>query len=181
MDGSKTAQFPGDTIAAYWILYVGRMSNTAALTALVYEDQIDLVWRKRKSWITGFHFFLGMPFLANSWIAPLWIAFQLTIVALTGTSATTVRLPLSIHPIRNSTPASWMYEYDVLSVLCFNDDFSCIVTILGKNVATLRSKVSGHAALGELSQPPRDLVARLVPHDPLSNAPARPWSPYWQS
>ncbi|KAI6114976.1 hypothetical protein EDD16DRAFT_1596636, partial [Pisolithus croceorrhizus] len=37
---------------------------------------IDLVWRKRKSWITGFHFFLGMPFLANSWIAPLWIAFQ---------------------------------------------------------------------------------------------------------
>ncbi|KAI6110996.1 hypothetical protein F5141DRAFT_1213886 [Pisolithus sp. B1] len=70
MDGSKTAQFPGDTIAAYWILYVGRMSNTAALTALVYEEffvlqeEIDLVWRKRKSWITGFHFFLGMPFLA---------------------------------------------------------------------------------------------------------------------
>lgn len=88
MDRSKIAQFPSDTIAAYWILYVGRMSNTAALTVLIYEkflilqEEIELVWCKRKSWITVFYFF-------NSWIAPLWIAFQLTTVALTGPSAMT--------------------------------------------------------------------------------------------
>ncbi|KAI6152737.1 hypothetical protein EDD17DRAFT_1635758 [Pisolithus thermaeus] len=87
MDGSQTTQFPGGTVAAYWILYVGRMSNTTALTVLIYEKcgQIDLVWRKRESWIT------------NSWIAPLWIAFQLTIVALTGTSATAVKIA-TFHP-----------------------------------------------------------------------------------
>ncbi|KAI6144501.1 hypothetical protein EDD17DRAFT_1657309 [Pisolithus thermaeus] len=146
MDRSKTAQLPGDTTAAHWIR---EMSNTAALTVLIYEKcrQIDLVWRERKSWIT---------------VAPLWMAFQLTIVALTGTSATA------------------MYEYDILSVSCFND-FGCIVTILGKYVVTLLMTLSVQVAIAapdEFSQPRRDVVARLVLHDPLSNAPARPWSPY---
>ncbi|KAI6002541.1 hypothetical protein EDC04DRAFT_428252 [Pisolithus marmoratus] len=107
MDRIKTVQFPSDPIVANWIresdcrplskpheidpctVYVGRLSNTAALAVLIYEkflileEEIELVWCKRKSWITVLYFF-------NSWLAPLWIAFQISVVVLEEPSAVTV-------------------------------------------------------------------------------------------
>ncbi|KIK42839.1 hypothetical protein CY34DRAFT_82912 [Suillus luteus UH-Slu-Lm8-n1] len=55
---------------------IGKQSRAAALGLLIYEhiitieDEIDLIWLKRKSWVTYLYHF-------NRWLPALWLTFDL--------------------------------------------------------------------------------------------------------
>lgn len=59
---TKHLHLSNDPVAAYQILYVGRKASIAALAVLIYEkfiileEEIDLVWCKRRSWVTVLYF-----------------------------------------------------------------------------------------------------------------------------
>lgn len=64
------------SLSARRALIIGKQSRTAALGLLIYEhiitieDEIDLIWLKRKSWVTYLYHF-------NRWLPVLWLTFDL--------------------------------------------------------------------------------------------------------
>lgn len=65
------------SLSARRALIIGKQSRTAALGLLIYEhiitieDEIDLIWLKRKSWVTYLYHF-------NRWLPVLWLTFDLS-------------------------------------------------------------------------------------------------------
>ncbi|KAG1861693.1 hypothetical protein F4604DRAFT_1098321 [Suillus subluteus] len=63
------------SLSARQALNIGKQSRAAALGLLIYEhiitieDEIDLVWLKRKSWVTCLYHF-------NRWLPALWLTFD---------------------------------------------------------------------------------------------------------
>ncbi|KAG2147990.1 hypothetical protein DEU56DRAFT_103656 [Suillus clintonianus] len=57
-------------------LNIGKQSRTAALALLIYEhiitieDEVDLIWLRRKSWVTYLYHF-------NRWLPALWLTFDM--------------------------------------------------------------------------------------------------------
>ncbi|KAG2151740.1 hypothetical protein BD769DRAFT_2914 [Suillus cothurnatus] len=63
------------SLSARQALNIGKQSRIAALGLLIYEhiitieDEIDLIWLKRKSWVTYLYHF-------NRWLPALWLTFD---------------------------------------------------------------------------------------------------------
>ncbi|KAL4075106.1 hypothetical protein V8B97DRAFT_1539070 [Scleroderma yunnanense] len=108
--------FYDNPAVTYWILYMGRLSRTAALSLLIYErflileDEVDLLWCKRKRWVTFLYCLI-------SWLGIVWI---------------TIRM---IDPDKASSTATFVTIH-CLSVWS-DDNFSCTVHILGSDLITL--------------------------------------------
>ncbi|KAG2053432.1 hypothetical protein BDR06DRAFT_456708 [Suillus hirtellus] len=55
---------------------IGKQSRAAALGLLIYEhiitieDEIDLIWLKKKSWVTCLYHF-------NRWLPAVWLTFDM--------------------------------------------------------------------------------------------------------
>ncbi|KAH7888115.1 hypothetical protein F5I97DRAFT_2014472 [Phlebopus sp. FC_14] len=64
-------------ISDQYALNIGKQSRAGAVGLLIYErcivleDEVDLVWTKRKSWVTYLYFF-------NAWVGLIWLLFVLS-------------------------------------------------------------------------------------------------------
>ncbi|KAG1753211.1 hypothetical protein EDB19DRAFT_816350 [Suillus lakei] len=65
------------SLAARRALNIGKQSRAAALGLLIYEhiitieDEIDLIWLRRKSWVTYLYHF-------NRWLPALWLTCDMS-------------------------------------------------------------------------------------------------------
>ncbi|KIJ70372.1 hypothetical protein HYDPIDRAFT_105084 [Hydnomerulius pinastri MD-312] len=78
-------------LSARYALNIGKQSRAGALGVLIYErliviqEEVDLVWTKRRSWVTYLYIF-------NGWLALLWLTFDIIPLTPSGVVSSNVRL-----------------------------------------------------------------------------------------
>ncbi|KAG1902859.1 uncharacterized protein F5891DRAFT_131581 [Suillus fuscotomentosus] len=83
------------SLSARRALNIGKQSRAAALGLLIYEhiitieDEIDLIWLKKKSWVTCLYHF-------NRWLPAVWLTFDM--IQQNPYNAISSKVILFIHP-----------------------------------------------------------------------------------
>ncbi|KAG1894054.1 uncharacterized protein F5891DRAFT_1195609 [Suillus fuscotomentosus] len=130
------------SLSAWKALNMGKQSRAAALGLLIYEyvitieDEIDLIWLKKKSWVTILYHF-------NRWLPALWLTFDI--------SEQEVLIAADSFDKQSIQSATKSIQYGIIQNVCLyyydihEVDFlwpSCVAYLLCNNIAALLTTIS---------------------------------------